>query len=169
MDIWEWLDGEYRIQDKIPSRHFIGIGFPSRSLNEEVQALKTLRKYSLYECLSHISSSEWYKDLCSIKSYMDYNDIELPIYSITSGKKMGNLFTAISQAFNINSDEVEEIYDRHIITSINQRVGTIRNLSNMTFPIIDTDENSPREKEQERIEKEREEKRKQKRREQAEM
>ena len=127
-DVWEWLDGEYRVKDKIPSRHFIGIGFPCRSLEETAEAFKNIRQYSLRTGIENVINSDWYKDLCSIKSYLDYIDSDLPVYSITSGKEMGDLFSAFATCYNVSTDEVENIC-RILQTPEHQRIGTIRNLS----------------------------------------
>lgn len=129
--ISDWLDGEYRVRDKINSSYFVGIGIPSSSLEDVAQSFKNLRHFTLRESIEYVLNSDWFKDLSAIKSYMSYNDIELPIYSIVSGKQMGNLYSAFASAYNVNPNEVSELCG-----SLRQqdspnphqfRVGTIRN------------------------------------------
>jgi hypothetical protein len=83
------------------------------------------------QSLEYVLNSAWFKELSAIKSYMAYNDIELPIYSITSGKQMGNLYSAFSLAYNVYESDVSELC-RILQGQDNQnphqfRVGTIRN------------------------------------------
>ncbi len=129
--ISDWLDGEHRVKDKIDSSYFVGIGIPSSSFEDIAQSFKNLRHFTLRQSIEYILNCGWFKDLSAIKSYMSYNDIELPIYSITSGKQMGNLYYAFSSAYNVNPNEVAELCE-----SLQQqdspnphqlRVGTIRN------------------------------------------
>ena len=108
-DVWEWLDGEYRVKDKISSTYFKGIGIPNRTFEETVQALKDLGNMSLEDCASNIINSDWFKDFCDIKSCMEHRGNGLPIYSIVSGKEMGDLITALSSVFKITPDEAEVV------------------------------------------------------------
>ena len=128
--ISDWLDGEYRVKDKINSSYFVGIGIPSRSFEDVAQSFKNLRHFTLRESIEYVLKSDWFKDLSAIKSYMSYNDIELPIYSIVSGKQMGNLYSAFSSAYNVNPNEVAELCGSLQQDTINPhqlRVGIVRN------------------------------------------
>ena len=129
--ISDWLDGEYRVKDKINSSYFVGIAIPSSSFEDIAQSFKNLRHFTLRESIEYVLNSDWFKDLSAIKSFMSYNDIELPIYSIVSGKQMGNLYSAFSSTYNVNPNEVAELCE-----SLQQqdspnphqlRVGIIRN------------------------------------------
>ncbi len=127
----DWLDGEYRVRDKINSSYFVGIGIPSSSLEDVAQSFKKLRHFTLRESIEYVLNSDWFKDLSAIKSYMSYNDIELPIYSIVSGKQMGNLYSAFSSAYNVNPNEVAELcgslQQQNFPNPHQLRVGVIRN------------------------------------------
>lgn len=133
---WEWLDGEYRVKDQIQSSYFVGIGFPCRSIDDEVQALKSLYKYSLQQCLEHFDKKQWYWDLCAIKNFMDYYDLEIPIFSITSGKEMGNLYSSISETYNVSVDEITKVYHNKQ-TNISDRIGIVRNWESRWQPSCD--------------------------------
>ena len=129
--ISNWLDGEYRVKDKIDSSYFVGIGIPSSSFEDIAQSYKRLRHFTLKESVEYVLNSAWFKELSAIESYMAYNDIKLPIYSITSGKQMGNLYSAFSLAYNVYESDVSELC-RILQGQDNQnphqfRVGTIRN------------------------------------------
>ena len=128
--ISDWLDGEYRVKDKINSSYFVGIGIPSKSLEDVAQSFKNLRHFSLRESIEYVLNSDWYKDFTAIKSYMSDNDIELPIYSITSGKQMGNLYSAFSSAYDVNPNEIAELcgsLQQHNTPNYHQlRLGVIR-------------------------------------------
>ena len=138
-DIWEWLDGEYRVPDEIPSEHFVGIGFPNRSLEEIAQSFHHLRRYSLDESIKHILNSDWFKDLSSINSCLEYNDIDLPIYSIVSGKQMGDLYSAFASVYGVNPNEVARICQR-LQTPENERIGIYRDLSHRLISSFDFDD-----------------------------
>lgn len=126
-----WLDGEHRVKDKIDSSYFVGIGIPSSSFDDVAQSFKNLRHFTLSQSIEYILNCDWFKDLSAIKSYMSYNDIELPIYSITSGKQMGNLYSAFADAYNVNPNEVAELcgslQQQDSPNPHQLRVGTIRN------------------------------------------
>ena len=129
--ISDWLDGEYRVKDKIDSSYFVGIGIPSSSLEDVAQSFKHLRHFTLRQSIEYVINSNWFKDFTAIKSYMSYNDIELPIFSIVSGKQMGNLYSAFASAYSVNETEISELC-RSLQQQDNQnphqfRVGTIHN------------------------------------------
>ena len=63
---------------------------------------------------------------------MDYNEIDIPIYSIVSGKQMGDLKTELAKAFKVSIDEVKRRMDINQ-TPPNQRIGIIRS----SLPSID--------------------------------
>ena len=136
--ISDWLDGEYRVKDKISSSYFVGIGIPGSSFEDVAQSFKNLRHFTLRESIEYVLNCNWFKDLSAIKSYMSYNDIELPIYSIVSGKQMGNLYSAFASSYSVNPNEVSELCG-----SLRQqnppnphqfRVGTIRNWKSSLEP-----------------------------------
>lgn len=93
-----WLDGELRVQDKIPIESFVGIGVPCDTYQDIFSSLKEYG-FSQQDCLDFINSSKETSFLRIAEESIKEKDVELPLYSITSGKIMGNKYVALNEVF----------------------------------------------------------------------
>lgn len=93
-----WLDGELRVQDKIPVKNFIGFGVPCETYLEMFTQLKTYG-FSQEDCLDYINNNYETSFLKIAEEVISQEDLDLPIYSILSGKNMGNKYVALNEVF----------------------------------------------------------------------
>ena len=94
-----WLDGELRVVNKVPMKNFLGIGVPCDTYLDMFTSLKSYG-FSQKDCLDFIDTSYEASFLKIAEEVVEENDLEMPIYSIFSGKIMGNKYTSLNEVFS---------------------------------------------------------------------
>ena len=108
---WDWLDGELRVENKIPFDKFIGLGVPCETYKDMFQDLKSLG-YSQEESLSIIDSGYETSFLKVAEEVASEEDLDFPIYSIFSGKVMGNKYLALNEVFTQESNLANQDFEQ---------------------------------------------------------
>lgn len=103
-DRWRWLDGELRVEGKIPSEYFVGIAFPCE---DHVTRLEKMKKCGYHKdlALKYFKEDFFQVALKEIEQYIKENNLNLPLYSIVTGKPMGNLEEEFNKAFGESEEE----------------------------------------------------------------
>ncbi len=103
-DRWRWLDGELRVDGKIPSEYFVGIAFP---LEDHETRLEKMKKCGYHKkwVEEYFATNFWQLALKEISKYVEENKLNIPMYSIVTGKVMGNLEEEFNKVYGDNEEE----------------------------------------------------------------
>ena len=102
-DRWRWLDGELRVEGKIPSEYFVGIAFPCEDHKTRLEKMKRFG-YSRAWVEKYFKEDFFQVTIKELGQYIKENNINIQLYSLETGKLMGNLEEEIRNNF----DECEQ-------------------------------------------------------------
>lgn len=105
-DRWRWLDGELRVEGKIPSEYFVGIAFPCEDYATRLEKMKQLG-YPKDFAAKYFKEDFFQVALKEIERYIKENNLNIPLYSLVTGKLMGNLEKEFNKNFGHSEEECD--------------------------------------------------------------
>ena len=103
-DRWRWLDGEIRVEGQIPSKYFVGIAFPCEDYKTRLKKMKKCGYHKKW-VEDYFNENFWQVSIKEIKQFIKEKSLNIPIYSIVTGKLMGNLEEALNNVYGENEEE----------------------------------------------------------------